>query len=113
MITDIKIEEGSVRVSLYEIQLLIGQNPIFHRLLMQGRESLKSIRYISDQYRALLTSKRAILGNRCNKTGRRAAERAPTGKPKVSKVTSGYGGVVILLSRDRPSQRKGGFIGVA
>ena len=34
--------------------------------------------------------KRAILGNRGQKTAHRAAKRAPTGKPKVSRVTSGY-----------------------
>ena len=40
-------------------------------------------------------SKRAILGNRCQETTRRAAERAYTGKPKVSRVTSGHGEVII------------------
>ena len=44
------------------------------------------IYYITDQNRALLAPKRAILGNRCQKTAHRAAERAPTGKPKVSRV---------------------------
>ena len=39
--------------------------------------------------------KRATLGNRGRKTARRAAKRPPTGKPKVSKVTAGYGGHVI------------------
>ena len=62
---------------------------------------------------SIIGHKMAILGNRGQKTARRAAERAPSGKPKVSRVTSGYRGVVIPLSRDRPSQKKGGFIGVA
>ena len=44
---------------------------------------------------AFLTPKRTILGNLCQKTARRAAERAPTGKPKVSRVTSGHGEVMI------------------
>ena len=57
-----------------------------------------SIRYISDQNRALLTPKRAILGHQCQKTARRAAERAPTGTPKVSRVTSGHGVDMIPLS---------------
>ena len=39
---------------------------------------------------SIIGHKRAILGNRGQKTARRAAERAPTGKPKVSRVTSGY-----------------------
>ena len=43
----------------------------------------------------LLGPKRATLGNRGRKTDRRAAKRPPTGKPKVSRVTSGYGGHVI------------------
>ena len=44
---------------------------------------------------ALLGPKRAILGNRGHETFRRAAKRPPTGKPKLSRVTSGYGGLVI------------------
>ena len=43
----------------------------------------------------LLGPKRATLGNWCRKTARRAAKRPPTGKPKVSRVTSGYGGLMI------------------
>ena len=35
------MEEGLARVSWYERQLLIGPNHIFHRLLMEGRESFK------------------------------------------------------------------------
>ena len=62
---------------------------------------------------ALLGPKRATLGNRCRKTARRAAKRPPTGKPKVSRVTSGYGGLMIPLSRVRPTQKNGGYIGVA
>ena len=43
----------------------------------------------------LLGPKRATLGNRGQETARRAAKRPSTGKPKVSRVTSGYGGHVI------------------
>ena len=46
-------------------------------------------------------------------TARRAAKRAPTGKLKVSRATSEYGGLMIPLSQDRPSRKNGGFIGVA
>merc|ERR1712020_574228 len=56
---------------------------------------------------------RATLGNRGHETVRRAAKRPFTGKPKVSRVTSGYGGLMIPLSRDRLSRKNGGFIGVA
>ena len=68
---------------------------------------------VSGQKTAFLDPKRATLGNRGHETARRVAKRPPTRKPKVSRVTSGYGGVVIPLSRDRPSQRNGGFIGAA
>ena len=44
---------------------------------------------------AFLDPKRATLGNRGHETGRQAAKRPPTGKPKVSRVTSGYGGLMI------------------
>ena len=52
---------------------------------------------------AFLDPKRATLGNRGHETARRAAKRPPTGKLKVSRVTSGYGGLMIPLSRDRLS----------
>merc|ERR550539_171707 len=54
----------------------------------------------------LLGPKRATLGNRGRKTARRAAKRPPTGKPKVSRATSGYGGLMIPLSRARLSPKK-------
>ena len=38
--------------------------------------------------------------------------RGPTRKPKVSRVTSGYGGDMIPSSRVRPSPKKGGYMGV-
>ena len=60
----------------------------------------------------LLGPKRGTLGNRGRKTARRAAERPPTGKPKLSRVTSGYGGLMIPLSRVRLTRKNGGFIGV-
>ena len=50
---------------------------------------------ISGQKTAFLGPKRATLGNRGRETARRAAKRPSTGKPKVSRVTSGYGGHVI------------------
>ena len=59
---------------------------------------------------ALWGSKKAILGNRCHETACRAAKRQPTGKPKVFRVTSGYGGLMIPLSRVRLSPEK---VGVA
>ena len=62
---------------------------------------------------AFLDPKRATLGNRGHKTVDRVAKRPPTGKLKVSRVTSGYGGLMIPLSRDRLSRKNGGFIGVA
>ena len=67
---------------------------------------------ISGQKTAFLGPERATLGNRGHETVRRAAKRPPTGKPKVSRVTSGYGGLMIPLSRDRLSRKNGGFIGV-
>ena len=41
---EMEMEEGSARVSWYERQLLIGPNHIFHRLLMEGRESFQRLR---------------------------------------------------------------------
>ena len=52
---------------------------------------------------AFLDPKRATLGNRGHETGRQPAKRPPTGKLKVSRVTSGYGGLMIPLSRGRLS----------
>ena len=72
-----------------------------------------SKKMISVQKTAFLASKRALLGNRGHKTARRAAKWAPTGKPKVSKVASGYGEVMIPLSRVRLSPKMGGSMGVA
>ena len=43
----------------------------------------------------LLGPKRATLGNRGQETARRAGKRPSTGKPNVSRVTSGYEGHVI------------------
>ena len=62
---------------------------------------------------AFLDPKRATLGNWGHETARQAAKQPPTRKLKVSRVTSGYGGLMIPLSRDRPSRKNGGFIGVA
>ena len=68
---------------------------------------------ISGQKTAFLGPERATLGNRGHETVRRAAKRPPTGKPKVSRVTSGYGGLMIPLSRVRLSPEKVGYVGVA
>ena len=62
---------------------------------------------------ALWGSKKAILGNRCHETACRAAKRQPTGKPKVFRVTSGYGGLMIPLSRIRLSPEKVSYVGLA
>ena len=65
------------------------------------------------QKTAFLTPKKATLGNRGHKTARRAAKRPPTGKPRVSRVTSGCGEVMIPLSRVRETPKNGGYMGVA
>ena len=44
-------------------------------------------------------SKRAILGHRCHKMARHAAERARIRKAKVSRVTSGHGEIMIPSSQ--------------
>ena len=61
----------------------------------------------------LLGPKRPILGNRAQKTACWAAKRPPTGKPKVSRVASWYGGLMIPLSRVRLTPKNGGYMGVA
>ena len=50
---------------------------------------------------------------RGQKTARQAAKRPPTGKPMVSRVTSGYGDVMIPLSRVRLRPKKLGYMDVA
>ena len=45
------------------------------------------------------------------KTARRVAKRPPTGKPKLSRVTSGYGGLKIPLGRIRLTPKNGGYMG--
>ena len=50
---------------------------------------------------------------RGQKTARRAAKRPPTGKLKLSRVTSGYGGLKIPLGRIRLIPKNGGYMGVA
>ena len=52
-------------------------------------------------------------GQSGHETARQAAKRPPTGKPKVFSVTSGYGGLMIPLSRVRLSPEKVGYVGVA
>ena len=59
---------------------------------------------------AFLDPKRATLGNRGHETGRQAAKRPSTGKPKVSRVTSGYADDMIPLSQVRLCPKKVGYI---
>merc|ERR1719458_2269991 len=56
----------------------------------------------------LLGPKRATLGSRGRGAARRAAERPPAGGPKVSRVASGCGGLMIQMSRVRLSRKNGG-----
>ena len=57
--------------------------------------------------------KSSTLGNRGREMTRRAAKRPPTRKPKVSRVTSGYGGLMIPLSQGCLTPKNGGYMGVA
>ena len=50
---------------------------------------------------------------RGQKTARRAAKQPPAGKLKLSRVTSGYGGLKIPLGRIRLTPKNGGYMGVA
>ena len=43
----------------------------------------------------------------------RPLKRPPNGKQKLSRVTSGYGGLMIPFGRIRMTQKNGGYIGVA
>ena len=49
---------------------------------------------------------------RGQKTARRAAKWSPTGKLKLSRVISGYGGLKIPLGRIRLTPKNGGYMGV-
>ena len=62
---------------------------------------------ILGQKTAILGPKKSILGNRGHETARREAKRSPTGKPKVSRVTPGYEGLMISLSGLRLTQKMG------
>ena len=46
------------------------------------------------------------------KTAHRAAKRPPAGNKKLSKVTSGYGGLMIPLGRIRATPKNGDYMGV-
>ena len=46
-------------------------------------------------------------------TTHRAAKRLSTGKPNVSRVSSGHGGDMTPLSQVRLTPKNGGYIGVA
>jgi hypothetical protein len=61
----------------------------------------------------LLGPKKATLGSRRRRAARRAAKRPPAGEPKVSRVASGCGGLVVPLSRVRLTPEGGGYVGVA
>ena len=56
---------------------------------------------------AFMGAKRATLGNQGHETAYQAAKRQSIGKSKVSRVISGYGGIMILLSWVRSSQKMG------
>ena len=98
------------------------QKPIFTYCIMcvaHGKLDPVAIGTSGWPLHSLFGSKRAILGHRCQKTACRAAERARNGKPKVSRVTSEHGEVMIPSSwvRLRPknglygrSVEKGWFI---
>ena len=45
------------------------------------------------------------------KTAHRAAEQPPTGKLKLSRITSGYGGLKIPLGQIRLNAKNGGYMG--
>ena len=47
------------------------------------------------------------------KTAHRAAKRPPAGNQKLSKITSGYGGLMIPLDRIRATPKNGGYMVVA
>ena len=87
----------------------------FWCLVMMVTKKLEDVhkRLKSGQKTALLGPKRATLGNRGRETVRRAAKQPPTGKPKVSRVTSRYGGLMIPLCRIRLTPTNGGYMGVA
>ena len=59
---------------------------------------------------SIFDPKKGHFGQSGCKAARRAAERPPTRKPKVSRVTSGYGGDMIPSSRVRLSPKKGGYM---
>ena len=59
-----------------------------------------------------LTPKLVNFGNWCHTTTCRTAEWAPTGKPMVSRVTSGYLDVMIPLCGVRLRPKKVGYMGV-
>ena len=61
---------------------------------------------VSGQKTAFLDPKRATLGNWGHKTAG-VAKRPPTGIPKLSRVTSGYGGLMIPLSQIRLTPKIG------
>ena len=66
---------------------------------------------ISGQKTSFFDPKRAILGNWGQKMARRATKRPHTRIPKVSRVTSGYGGLMIPLIRIHLTPKNGGYMG--
>ena len=67
----------------------------------------KEVIWAQRRKKQIFGPKRAILGNRGQKTARRAAKRAPTRKPKVSRVTLGHGEDIIPLSQVSLRPKKG------
>ena len=90
----------------------IPWNTIRYNAMTCNTMQYHKIKCNSIQYHTMPCQK-GNFGQSGHKTARRAAEWAPTGKPKVSKVASGYGEVMIPLSLVRLSPKKGGYMGVA
>ena len=90
----------------------IPWNTIRYNAMTCNTMQYHKIKCNSIQYHTMPCQK-GNFGQSGHKTARRAGEWAPTGKPKVSKVASGYGEVMIPLSLVCLSPTKGGYMGVA
>ena len=78
---------------------------IVERILLAGHKKINSA-----QKTTFLGPKRATLGNLGHETACQVTNRPLTRKPKLSRVTSGYGGRMVPLSQVRLSRKHGGFI---
>ena len=76
-------------------------------------QSLQKYRHMQEASWSLLGPNRAIFGNWSHETAHRAAKWPYTGKPKLSRVTSGCGGLMIPLSRNCLTPKNWGYMGVA